>query len=60
MCSSACPLASPAIIPNSSKDDDDAVRETANYIALLGKNYPQVLIGDIEPYRFIPLADQLF
>jgi hypothetical protein len=40
------------------KDDDYAVRETANYIALVRKNYPQMLIGDIEPYPFIPLQDQ--
>ena len=39
------------------KPDDYAVEETAAFIALVRKNYPQVLIGDIEPYPFIPLAD---
>jgi hypothetical protein len=39
--------------------DDYAVRETAAFIALVRKNYPTVLIGDIEPYPFVPLADQI-
>jgi hypothetical protein len=39
--------------------DDYAVRETANYIALVRKHYPQMLIGEIEPYPFIPLAEQI-
>ena len=39
--------------------DDYAVRETANYIALVRKHYPQMLIGEIEPYPFIPLAEHL-
>jgi hypothetical protein len=39
--------------------DDYAVRETANYIALVRKHFPDALVGDIEPYPFIPLADQL-
>jgi hypothetical protein len=30
--------------------DDYAVEETANYIALVRKNYPQMLVGDIEAY----------
>jgi len=37
--------------------DDYGVAETAKFIALVRKNYPQFLIGDIEPYPFIPLAD---
>ena len=37
--------------------DDYAVEETANFIALVRQYYPQVLIGDIEPYPSIPLAD---
>lgn len=41
------------------KPDDYAVQETANYIALVRKNFPQIQIGDIEPYPSIPLADQL-
>jgi hypothetical protein len=41
------------------KPDDYAVRETANYIALVRRHFPRVLIGDIEPYPFIPLADQI-
>lgn len=39
------------------KSDDYAVEETARYIALVRKHYPQVLIGDTEPYPSIPLAD---
>ena len=34
-----------------------AVAETARYIALVRKHYPQVLVGDIEPYPYIPLPD---
>jgi hypothetical protein len=37
--------------------DEYAVRETANFIALVRKHYPHVLIGDIEPYPFIPFPD---
>ena len=39
--------------------DDYAVTETAKFIALVRKNYPQILVGDIEPYPFIPLAGQI-
>ncbi|MCX6909396.1 MAG: hypothetical protein NTY01_15325 [Verrucomicrobia bacterium] len=39
------------------KPDDYAVQETANYIALVRKHFPNVLIGDIETYPSIPLAD---
>ncbi len=41
------------------KPDDYAVQETAAFIALVRKQYPQVLIGDIEPYPFIPFDDQI-
>jgi hypothetical protein len=37
--------------------DDYAVRETAEFIALVRKNYPQVLIGDVEPYPFLSVED---
>jgi hypothetical protein len=37
--------------------DDYAVRETASYIALVRKHFPDVLIGDIEAYPGIPLDD---
>jgi len=40
------------------KDDEYAVAETAAFIALVRKHYPHIRIGDIEPYPFIPLADQ--
>jgi hypothetical protein len=40
------------------KPDDYAVEETARYIALVRQYDPQIRIGDIEPYPFIPLADQ--
>jgi hypothetical protein len=39
------------------KPDVYAVEETASFIALVRKHYPQVLIGDIEPYPYIPLPD---
>jgi len=39
--------------------DDYAVEQTAQYIALVRKNYPQFLVADIEPYPYIPLADQI-
>jgi len=39
------------------KSDDYAVTETADFIVRVRKAYPAMLIGDIEPYPFIPLAD---
>lgn len=42
------------------KPDEYAVEETANYIALVRHDFPQVLIGDIETYPSIPLADHLW
>lgn len=39
------------------KDDAYAVEETAAYVALVRKNFPGVLVGDIEPYPSIPLED---
>ncbi|MBE3069394.1 MAG: hypothetical protein IMZ66_04070 [Planctomycetes bacterium] len=39
--------------------DDYAVRETAAFIALVRQHYPDVLVGDIEPYPFIPMPDLL-
>ena len=41
------------------KPDEYAVQETAAFIALVRRHYPEVLVGDIEPYPFIPLADQV-
>jgi hypothetical protein len=40
--------------------DDHAVRETAAYIALVRKHYPEVLIGDIETYPSIPLESHFW
>jgi hypothetical protein len=40
------------------KPDSFAVQETANFIAHVRRNYPDMLVGDIEPYPYIPLADQ--
>lgn len=42
------------------KPDDYAVQETASFIALVRQHYPHVLIGDIETYPSIPLADHLW
>jgi hypothetical protein len=39
------------------KPDDYAVEETARYVALVRRHCPQVLIGDIEPYPYVPLPD---
>jgi len=39
------------------KDDAYAVEETANYIALVRKNFPNIRVGDIEPYPSLPLED---
>ena len=36
-----------------------AVEETANFIAFARANYPNMLIGDVEPYPSISLADQI-
>jgi hypothetical protein len=42
------------------KPDQYAVDETANYIALVRRNYPDILIGDIETYPSTPLADHFW
>jgi len=39
------------------KDDAYAVQETANYIALVRKNFPDIRVGDIETYPSIPLEE---
>jgi hypothetical protein len=41
------------------RDDDYAVREVADYIGLVRKNFPTLRVGDIEPYPSVPLADHL-
>ena len=41
------------------KPDEYAVEETANFIGLVRQNYPNILVGDIEAYPSIPLADQI-
>lgn len=40
------------------KPDDYAAEETARFIGLVQRNYPDIKIIDIEPYPSIPLADQ--
>jgi hypothetical protein len=42
------------------KPDDYAVQETASYIALVRKHFPQMLIGDIETYPSIPVPDHVW
>ena len=37
--------------------DEHALKETANYIALVRQHFPNVLIGDIEPYPSISLEE---
>ena len=39
------------------KPDDYAVKETADFIALVRQHFPQMLIGDIEPYPSISVDD---
>jgi hypothetical protein len=39
------------------KPDDYAVAETANFIALVRKKYPDMLVGDIEGAPAIPVGD---
>ena len=39
------------------KPDDYALEETADFIARVRKQYPEMLIGDIETYPSIPLED---
>lgn len=39
------------------KSDDYAVQETANFIALVRKHFPHMLIGDIETFPSVPVAD---
>lgn len=41
------------------KPDDYAVTETADYVARVRQRYPKMLVGDIEPYPSISLADHL-
>ena len=39
--------------------DAYAVEQTADYISHVRQAYPQMLVGDIEPYPFIKLDDQM-
>jgi hypothetical protein len=39
------------------KDDDYAVNETASFISLVRQTYPQMKIGDIEPYPSLKLEE---
>lgn len=39
------------------KGDDYAMEETAEFVRLARETYPDLLIGDIEPYPSIPMAD---
>ncbi len=41
------------------KSDQYAIKETANFVVLVRKHYPRVLIGDIEPYPAIPFNDMI-
>lgn len=42
------------------KPDDYAVQETASYIALVRKHFPDTLVGDIETYPSISVADHVW
>lgn len=39
------------------KSDDYALRETAAFVALVRRHFPETLLGDIETYPSIPLED---
>jgi len=41
------------------KSDEYAVEETAKFVAGVRKHYPEVLIGDIEPYPSVSLKDHI-
>jgi len=41
------------------KPDTFAVEQTAQFVALVRRNFPNLLVGDIEPYPAISLVDQL-
>ena len=41
------------------KSDDYATQETANYIALVRASFPHLLIGDIETYPSLSIADHI-
>ncbi len=41
------------------KPDDYAVQETASYIALVRKHFPQILIGDIETYPSLSIEENI-
>ena len=41
------------------KSDDYAVEETANYIACVRTNFPNIRIGDIETYPSLSIADNM-
>jgi hypothetical protein len=40
--------------------DEYALQETAHFVALVRQHFPDVLIGDIETYPSIPVADHLW
>jgi len=42
------------------KPDDYVLQETARFIAMVRKQYPDMLIGDIETYPSIPLGDHFW
>jgi hypothetical protein len=42
------------------KSDDYALEETADFIARVRQQYPEMLIGDIETYPSIPLEDHFW
>ena len=41
------------------KSDDYAADETANFVALVRKNYPNMTVGEVEPYPSISMADDI-
>jgi hypothetical protein len=41
------------------RPDEYAIEETAKFISLVRQRYPQIRLGDIEPYPSIPLKDHI-
>jgi len=44
---------------NIHKSDEYAIEQTADFIGLVRANYPNIMVGDIEPYPYLPLADHI-
>jgi len=46
-----------SVVYQNHRSRDEAIRETANFIALMRKHYPNARIGDIEPYPTLTVPE---